>query len=502
VRVAKDLSRADLATFERVPDAHCASLLVTIPLSMQTYALIAAAAVVLIFLVSVLLRRYAFALMRERNIKLERFKLKSRHTAIAQQVFASAEVQAAMQQYASENQVSIEAAQRQARIYLFEIVPKFNLLAYYRVGHPIARAVLNFLYRVVVERNTIRRFNDRTSEAVVVYVINHRSNVDYVLVAHMLFKFISLSYAVGEWARVWPLNHLFKWFGGYFVRRRYREPLYHAVLAGFVRTITRNGVTQGVFLEGGLSRDGAFQKPKLGMLDYLVTSKRDRSFTTPLYFVPTSVNYDRVLEDRNLTEELIGKEDRSSRIDKLSTTIEFLFKNVGRSIVGRFKRYGYAVVSFGEPLLIDEVIARHPELLHDDFEERKPALQILADQIMSAISESLPLTPVTMVATLFSRNAGQPLNNAKILEGIDALRVEWGERVLLIREHTADEIWRSARLVLELRRLIELTAAGWIWNGDEELLLRYYANALIPYEQIKARGWPERKRSDGFQPSS
>ena len=129
----------------------------------------------------------------------------------------------------------------------------------------------------------------------------------------MLFKFVSLSYAVGEWARVWPLNHLFKWFGGYFIRRRYREPLYHAVLSTFVSTITKNGVTQGVFIEGGLTRDGAFQKPKLGMLDYIVDGKRDPGFSAPLFLIPTAINYDRVLEDRNLTEELVGREDRRTK---------------------------------------------------------------------------------------------------------------------------------------------------------------------------------------------
>src|SRR4029077_20579053 len=192
-----------------------------------------------------------------------------------------------------------EEARKEAAVYLQEIVPKFNLLAYYRVGAPIARAIMHFLYRVVVERRTIRDFNDSAARgAVVIYVINHRSNADYVLVAHMLFKFISLSYAVGEWARVWPLNHLFKWFGGYFVRRRYREPLYHAVLSSFVRTITRNGVTQGIFIEGGLSRDGEFLQPTLGMLDHIVSSKRDPEFTNPLFIIPTAINYDRVLEDR------------------------------------------------------------------------------------------------------------------------------------------------------------------------------------------------------------
>src|SRR5438034_775704 len=171
-------------------------------------------------------------------------------------------------------------------------VPKFNLLAYYRIGGPMAKGIMNFLYRVVVERKPMRDLNESVGKgAAVVYMINHRSNADYVLVAHMLFKFISLSYAIGEWARVWPLNHLFKWFGAYFIRRRYREPLYHAVLSTFVRTITSNGVTQGVFIEGGLTRDGAFQKPKLGMLDYIVSAKRDPEFTAPLVLIPTAINF-------------------------------------------------------------------------------------------------------------------------------------------------------------------------------------------------------------------
>src|SRR5690349_4891233 len=291
--------------------------------SMNFYLLGAAAAVIVLAIAGVTWgKRSARRLQRERRIRIDKFKLKRRHAEIELEVFGSPEIVRAVQSYAKEHHVSVEQAREQARKYLQEIVPKFNLLAYYRIGAPVARAIMHFLYRVVVERKPIRDFNDSAASkgAAVVYIINHRSNADYVLVAHMLFKFISLSYAVGEWARVWPLNHLFKWFGAYFVRRRYREPLYHAVLSTFVRTITRNGVTQGVFLEGGLTRDGAFQKPKLGMLDYIVGAKADPEFTAPLVLIPTAINFDRVLEDRNLTEELIGNEDRRTKGEKLRTS--------------------------------------------------------------------------------------------------------------------------------------------------------------------------------------
>ena len=456
-------------------------------------------------------KRSARRLQRERRIHIDKFKLKRRHAEIELEVFGSPEIVRAVQSYAKEHRVSIEEARAQARKYLQEIVPKFNLLAYYRIGAPIARAIMHFLYRVVVERKPIRDFNETAASrgAAVVYVINHRSNADYVLVAHMLFKFISLSYAIGEWARVWPLNHVFKWFGGYFVRRRYREPLYHAILSKFVQTITRHGVTQGVFIEGGLTRDGAFQKPKLGMLDYLVTAKREPEFTQPLYIIPTAVNFDRVLEDRSLTEELLGREERSTRGEKLRTTFDYLFRNFFRGLFKRFKRYGYAVVSFGRPISVDDFIREHPGVLSHQFEERRGDLQQLADAVMTEISNALPVTPVTLVATLFRHQ--ETMSLTEILRELERLREEHRDRWLL-REKTPREVWNAARHVLELRHLIvpaerwkdDLFDQGgipeiedaWQWNPDQLLLRDYYANSLLPYAEVKARGWPERRKRD------
>ncbi len=473
------------------------------------------AAAALVFLAVVLLvvgKRHARRFQRRGRIRIDRFKLKRRHAEIELQVFGSRELVAAIQQYAKDHHVTIDVATKQARTYLQEIVPKFNLLAYYRVGAPIARAIMHFLYRPVVERKILQEFNRTAPKgATVVYIINHRSNADYVLVAHMLFKLVSLSYAVGEWARVWPLNHLFKWFGGYFIRRRYREPLYHAVLSKFVQTITRNGVTQGVFIEGGLTRDGAFQKPKLGMLDYLVTAKRDPEFDAPLFFIPTAINYDRVLEDRNLTEELVGREDRSTKGEKLKTTADFLFKSLFRSIVHRFKRYGYAIVTFGNPISVDDFVRAHPDVLAYDFETRKASLTELAEQVMDEISKSLPVTPVTLVAHIFAAH-DKALTDAEIIAEIARLREEWTDRVWLLREKTAADIWRGAIPILQLRHLIEpaerwrsdlfegegvpVVEEAWQWNPREILVRDYYANSLLTFAEVKRRGWPERKKKD------
>jgi glycerol-3-phosphate O-acyltransferase len=470
----------------------------------------AAVALILAAIALVVGKRHARRFQRQRKIKIDRFKLKRRHAEIELEVFGSREVVEAVRVYAKEHHTSIEEASKRAHIYLQEIVPKFNLLAYYRLGAPIARAIMHFLYRPVVEHKTLREFNATAPKGTtVVYIINHRSNADYVLVAHMLFKFISLSYAVGEWARVWPLNHLFKWFGAYFIRRRYREPLYHAVLSSFVSTITRNGVTQGVFIEGGLTRDGAFQKPKLGMLDYIVTAKRDPQFTAPLYLIPTSINFDRVLEDRNLTEELIGVEDRRTKGEKLRTSFDFLFKSFFRGLFKRFKRYGYAVVSFGTPVLVDDFVRAHPEVLAHDFETRKPHLTEIAEAVMREISHALPVTPVPLVARILTE---RPMaTEEEIVADIERYQSLWHDRVWLLREKSPKDIWKLAQHVLELRHLLQpaqrwrsdlfegegvpIIEDAWQWNPKEILLRDYYANSLLTFDEVKQRGWPERKRA-------
>jgi len=181
-------------------------------------------------------------------------------------------------------------------------------------------------------------------DASVVYVMNHRSNADYLLVAFLLADRVSISYAVGEWARVWPLEGLFRSFGSFFVRRRFRDPLYHAVLERYVQRDVTQGTTQGIFIEGGLSRDGRLQGPKLGLLDYML-----RAGAKDLVFIPVGINYDRVVEDSNLVREALGKARRSP-LALLRRTALWLLGLAWRGATGRFHRFGYAVVNFGQPI--------------------------------------------------------------------------------------------------------------------------------------------------------
>ena len=280
--------------------------------------------------------------------------------------------------------------------YIDEIVPAFSISAYFELGMRLARAAIGAVYRPVIAVPPPRLPENATA----VFLINHRSNFDYVVVGWALARQVAISYAVGEWARIFPLDALFKAFGGFFVRRGFPDPLYHTVLRRYLQLITRRGVTQGIFPEGGLTRDGALRPPKVGLLDSLLQLAED----CELYFVPVGINYDRVLEDEVLLAELRGRDKPPTRGEKLRGTLRLLWilpwriaVNAARVAAGRLQRHGYVAVAFGEPVRFRDLphsgdMARLPD------EQRRARAKEIAALLMERIARCIPATPVALVA--------------------------------------------------------------------------------------------------------
>jgi glycerol-3-phosphate O-acyltransferase len=248
--------------------------------------------------------------------------------------------------------VAFETAERYAR----EIVPGFSAFTYFSFAIRAARFLSQSLYRVRLVQPNEDALAAIPEDATVIFVMNHRSNMDYVLVTWLAAERSALAYAVGEWARVWPLRALVRAMGGYFIRRRYNNPLYRKVLARYVQMATEAGVTQAVFPEGGLSRTGALGKPKLGLISYILDGFHPGQ-SRDVVFVPVAINYDRVMEDRNLIEA----QENGARAFRFSIRpiYRYLRRQTWLRLTGKFHRYGYAAVCFGEPLSLTGFWASH-----------------------------------------------------------------------------------------------------------------------------------------------
>ena len=260
-------------------------------------------------------------------------------------------------------------------------------------------------------------------DASVVFVINHRSNMDYVLVTYLVSESSALSYAVGEWARVWALQGLIRAMGGYFVRRDSSNPLYRKVLARYVHMATASGVTQAVFPEGGLTRDGRLRPPKLGLLSYMV-SGFDPNGARDIVFVPVGINYDRVLEDRVLTAAASTPAGRAPALRLQSAGADGVdrCKGLWQRVRGTWHRYGYACVSFGRPLSLRGYLAeRGIDLRALPEEQRFAEIERLGQRLMGEVGRVVPALPVSLVASAILAGGDQGLSSLELKGAVFAL---------------------------------------------------------------------------------
>ena len=426
-----------------------------------------------------MLRRRVNRVLEELNtrlkIRIQPFKLTKREVLIDRLLY-DPQVQQAAEAYAREGDMPRELAMRRVQAYAREIVPAFNAYAYFRFGYWLARNVARSLYRVRLGISDEKGLSAIPAEATVVFLINHRSNMDYILVSYLAAEKAALSYAVGEWARIWPLQSLVRAMGAYFVRRNSKDPLYRKVLERYVAMATAAGVTQAVFPEGGLSRDGRLREPRLGILDYMLRSFDPQS-GRDVVFIPVGINYDRTFEDRSL---LLDREARP-KTGAILNTGRFVGRNLWLMARNKWHRFGYACVNFGSPFSLREYVARRGVDFRElPREQQSRRLEELARELMASVARVIPAVPVSLVATVLVREPGRTWSELELKAAVLRLTEQLEARGAHVYVPRGDQDYAIAvgLRMLTLRRLVE-DADGLYRARPEELpLLTYYANSI------------------------
>ena len=401
------------------------------------------------------------------RVQIQPFKLMRRQVLIDRLVHDPA-VLSEMETHMTETGKPRDVVEAEVEGYAREIVPSFSAYAYFSVGARVSRWIAQALYRVRLGAFDEDALRDVDSSATIVFVMNHRSNVDYLLVTYLASTQSALSYAVGEWARVWPLSRIIRAMGAYFIRRRSRNALYRRVLARYVRMATDGGVTQAIFPEGGLSRDGRLARPKLGLLSYIVEGFDPK--VRDVVFVPVGLNYDRVLEDRILigTDGKPGDEARF-KVSPLSAA-GYILRLIWLRLTGRLYRFGYACVSFGEPLSLKQFLWATPE---------EDVVAALGDELAQRIGQVIPVLPVSLLSRVLLRESDAmtafDLKLAVAAE-MEDLHIK-GAHSHVPRADLDYAIEVGLRMLC-LRRLVEETESGFKFVPEQRPILDYYANAI------------------------
>jgi glycerol-3-phosphate O-acyltransferase len=430
-----------------------------------------------------IVRRRAEAVLQELGPRLQveipPLKLARREMMI-ERLRVDDRVHDAAQREAVRSGEPLKQVQARAQAYAREIVPSFNAYFYFRIGYWLARLIAKSLYRVRLGYADEAGLAGIEPKSTVVFVINHRSNFDYVLVAFLAAERAALSYAVGEWARIWPLEMLIRRMGAYFVRRDSRDPLYRAVLQRYVQMATEAGVTQAVFPEGGLSVDGRLRAPKLGLLDYMVRAY-DPDAERDLVFVPVGINYDRVLEDRTLLRRLDSGAPPASLCGALLTASGFALKQAFLRVRGRWFRFGYACVNFGTPLSMRRHLRSRglkPRALSE--EQRRQEVEALGAELMRRVRTIVPVLPVALVARTFVDAGDRTLEELEVKADAFRLvqRLLSTQALVYLPRGDQDYAIEVGLRMLVLRRIVLEEGRLYRANPDERAILAYYANSI------------------------
>jgi glycerol-3-phosphate O-acyltransferase len=416
------------------------------------------------------------------SVELPSFKL-TRRQVLIDRLNHDPKIQAAVADHAQASGEPLHALLSRVDRYVREIVPSFNAYIYYRIGYTVSRALARMLYRVrfgFADEALLREIAPRST---LVFVINHRSNMDYILVSFLAAERVTLSYAVGEWARVWGLQQLVRAMGAFFVRRNSGDPLYRTVLSRYVQMATEGGVTQAVFPEGGLTVDGKLRAPRFGLLDYMLKGfdAREGEGRRDIVFLPVGLNYDRVLEDRTQLLKLHPEARRLSKRQVIATVLGFWGSQLWLAMRGRRHRFGYACVNFGKPVSMRQWCVKRglhfPDLSAED---RKQEVTRVADHLMQEIGDVIPVLPVSLVASLFVSDLQRSWTELELKAAMLARMavLQAGGAHQYIPRQDQDYAFGVGLRMLVMRRMVRKEEGLYRPAEDANELLAYYANAI------------------------
>ena len=222
---------------------------------------------------------------RQRRIATVGPDMSHRRTLVSNVVMSPA-VRRAVRQESGDNRAVYERTLHRARKFAQEIAADVSYPTI-RVLERVLSWVWNRLYDGI-ELNHAQRLHEVAKDRELVYVPCHRSHIDYLLLAYIIYKQgLSLPHiAAGVNLNMPIIGSILRRGGAFFLRRSFKgNRLYAAVFNAYLHEILSRGHAIEYFIEGGRSRTGRLRSPRAGMLSmtlhsYLQNPRR------PLVFVP------------------------------------------------------------------------------------------------------------------------------------------------------------------------------------------------------------------------
>ena len=246
---------------------------------------------------------------------------------------------------------------------------------------------------------------ETSSSYSLVYVPNHRSHLDYVLLSYVLFQhgWAIPHVASGDNLNMPVIGGILRRVGAFFIKRTYHDlDVYRSVLESYLYEVVNRGNSVEFFIEGTRSRTGWMLHPQFGFARLLLEYQQ-RGVERPLAIVPVYVAYERLLEIASHRQELLGSQKRN----------ESVF-GVIRNLRKMSRAMGTLSIRFGTPIPVEEYVSQQPV--------SRDATTIFAYDIVQSINSQAVLNAVHLVSLSIERGHASQVEEALLLQRIDFLQ--------------------------------------------------------------------------------
>ncbi len=321
----------------------------------------------------------------------------------------------------------------------------------------------------------VKRIAALGQENPIVFLPSHRSNLDRLSLQFMLWEndLPPNHTAGGINLNFFPVGPLIRRSGVFFIRRSFRDnELYKIVLRSYIDFLIEKRFPIEWYMEGGRSRSGRLNPPKLGLLHYVVDSLR-RGKTEDIQLVPVSIAYDQIQDVPDYAREAQGKgKDEES------------FSWFVKAIRSLRRRYGDIHIRFAEPVSIAQTIAS----IDESEDGESIGLQKLAFEVMYRIGRVTPITPTAVVSICLLAARGDARTSAELAEESTRLMEFIGARDLPTTDHADVSDPEVVEAILEglaeHGNVSSHEAVGrrvyWL-DEDQMIRISYYRNVVVHF---------------------
>ena len=316
-------------------------------------------------------------------------------------------------QVAEESGRPVAEVRAEADRYLKEIIADWKF-SYVEVFCWILTFVFARIYAGIEARGLgpVREAAKRTP---IVVLPSHKSHIDYLLISYVFYgnALVPPHIAAGNNLNFWPLGHMFRHAGAFFLRRSFKQnPLYAESFRTYVHKLLKEGYSMEFFIEGGRSRTGKLLRPRFGLLGHVIDAVVE-GHTHDLSLCPAAIDYEKIVEGESYARELSGAKKESESLGGVFKATRVLRE-----------RFGRVYLSFDAPVSVRTFLTDEGVDLERGFEsdaERRLIIKKLAFRVLHGINHAIVATASAVVATALLVDARRGMSRELVLRRVGAL---------------------------------------------------------------------------------